>query len=49
MDVAVYLVNHKIGSLEDKAKLLLGACQWGDMDVVKTLVEQHNVKRGNIL
>ncbi len=39
-DVAVYLVNRGCGSDE---KLLCAACKHGKLDVVKELVEQHQV------
>ncbi len=42
-DVALYLLNHGSGSDENKAKLLCRACYWGELDVVKELVEQHKV------
>ena len=43
-DVGLYLVKHHGYSEEqDKAKLLCKACRWGNLDVVKELVEQHNV------
>ncbi len=42
-DIALYLVNRGCGSDEDKAKLLCEACKHGQLDIVKELVEQHNV------
>ncbi len=41
--IPLYLVNRGCGSDEDKAKLLRAACEHGKLDVVKELVEQHNV------
>ena len=43
-DVGLYLIKHN-GCVDeqDKAKLLCKACQRGNLDVVKELVEQHNV------
>ena len=38
---ALYLINH--GLHDEQHKLLCEACKWGDLDVVKKLVEQHNV------
>ena len=40
---ALYLINHGVDDEQDKAKLLCKACEWGKLDVVKELVEQHNV------
>ena len=42
--VGLYLIKHH-GCVDeqDKAKLLCKACQRGNLDVVKELVEQHNV------
>ena len=42
--VGLYLMKHH-GCVDeqDKAKLLCKACQRGNLDVVKELVEQHNV------
>ena len=43
-DVGLYLIKHHCGGDEqDKAKLLCKACKWGNLDVMKELVEQHNV------
>ena len=43
-DVGLYLIKHHgCGDEQDKAKLLCKACRWGNLDVVKELVEQHNV------
>ena len=43
-DVGLYLIKHHgCGDEQDKAKLLCKACKWGNLDVVKELVEQHNV------
>ena len=42
--VGLYLIKHHGWSDEqDKAKLLYKACKWGRLDVVKELIEQHNV------
>ena len=43
LNTALYLTNHGVGDEQDKAKLLCEACKWGKLDVVKELVEQHNV------
>ena len=43
LDVGLYLINFGCGNDNDKAKLLFGACQWGRLDVVKELVEQHKL------
>ncbi len=49
-DVALCLVKHGCGSDEDKAKLLCSACYFAKLDVVKELVEQHNVDpKGEII
>ena len=43
-DVGLYLIeHHDCGDEQDKAKLLCKACIWGNLDVLKELVEQHNV------
>ena len=41
-DVALYLINHGCGGDEDKDRLLCRACEWGRLDVVKELVEEHH-------
>ena len=42
--VGLYLIKrHGCLDEQDKAKLLCKACQRGNLDVVKELVEQHNV------
>ena len=42
--VGFYLMKHYgCGDEQDKAKLLCKACEWGNLDVVEELVEQHNV------
>ena len=43
LDIALFLTNHGVDDEQDKAKLLYKACEWGNLDVVKELVEQHNV------
>ena len=44
VDVALYLMNRGCTcSDDDKVKLLCKACSGGYLDVVKKLVEQHNV------
>ena len=42
IDVALCLINHGCGDVENKNKLLCGSCEWGRLDVVKELVEEHN-------
>ena len=43
-DVGLYLIKHHgCGDEQDKARLLCIACLCGNLDVVKELVEQHNV------
>ena len=43
-DVGLYLIKHHgCGDEQDKAKLLCKACKQWNLDVVKELVEQHNV------
>ena len=47
--VALFLFNHSSGSDEDKDKVLMQACESGELNAVKKLVEQHNVNpRGEI-
>ena len=43
LNIALYLTNHGVVDEQDKARLLCKACEWGNLDVVKELVEQHNV------
>ena len=43
LNTALYLVTHGYGGDEDKVKVLCKACDWGKLDVVKELVEQHKV------
>ena len=43
-DVGLYLIKrHGCDDEQDKAKLLYKACERGNPNVVKELVEQHNV------
>ena len=42
--VGLYLIEHcGCSDEQDKAKLLCKACERGNLDVVKELVERHNV------
>ena len=42
--LGLYLIKHHgCGDEQDKARLLCKACEWENLDVVKELVEQHNV------
>ncbi len=43
MDVALYLMSRGCGYNSDKEKLLCAACRWGNLNLVKKLVEQHKV------
>ena len=43
LDTALYLVNYGVDDEQDKARLLCVACEWGNLGVVKELVEQHDV------
>ena len=43
LDIALFLINHGVDDEQDKARLLCEACEWGNLDVVKELVEQHIV------
>ena len=38
-----YLICHGSGTHKDKAKLLCEACHWGYLNIVKELVEQHQI------
>ena len=43
-DTAAFMImNHGCGSDNDKALLLCGACRWGKLDMVKELIEKHNL------
>ena len=42
-DIALYLVNNGYCDKQDKEKFLYKACYLEKLDVVKELVEQHNV------
>ena len=41
--VPLYLINRGCGSDKDKARLLCGACLFGDIDIVRELVEKHKI------
>ena len=41
--VAHYLVKHGYSSSKERDMLLLGACRWGKLDLVKEIIEQHKV------
>ena len=43
IDVSVYLIRKGYGSKKDAGRLLCGGCQYGRLDIVKELVEKHNV------
>ena len=43
LNMALVLINHGVDDQQDKARLLCEACYWGRLDVVKELVEQHNL------
>ena len=43
LDIALFLINHGVDDEQDKARLLCEACELWNLDVVKELVEQHNV------
>ena len=43
LNVALFLTNHGVDDEQDKARLLCKACELWNLDVVKELVEQHNV------
>ena len=42
-DIAHYLLSCGYGDDEDRVKWLYKACRWGKLEVVKELVERHNV------
>ena len=43
-DIAALLVMiFGRGSVEDKARLLCGACYWGKLVMVKELIKKHNL------
>ncbi|XP_064387909.1 alpha-latroinsectotoxin-Lt1a-like isoform X2 [Halichondria panicea] len=48
VDVVLYLMSRGCCGDEDKADLLRGACFWGQLGVVKELVEQHKVDAKNV-
>ena len=41
--IAHYLLSCGYGDKEDRVKWLYKACRWGQLEVVKELVERHNV------
>ena len=41
--IAHYLLSCGYGDEEDRVKWLYKACWWGKLEVVKELVERHNV------
>ena len=43
LDLGLYLINHGCGGAEGKVTLMFEACSWGNLDVVKKLVEVHKV------
>ena len=43
LNAALFLINHGVDDEQDKANVLCEACKWGNLDLVKKLVEQHNV------
>ena len=43
LDLPLYLINSGYGDMEKKAELLFRGCYYGKLDVVKEMVEQHNV------
>ena len=43
LNTALFLINHGVDDEQDKARLVCEACLLGNLDVVKELVEQHNV------
>ena len=43
LNTALFLINHGVGDEQDKANVLCEACKQGNLDLVKKLVEQHNV------
>ena len=48
-EVALYLFNYSSGSDQDNDKVLMQACESGELNVVKKLVERHNINpRGEI-
>ena len=42
-DVALYLIDHDCGGDQERDQLLIEACYWGKVDMVKELVERHKV------
>ena len=42
-DIAHYLLSCGCGDKENRIKWLYKACRWGTLDIVKELVERHNV------
>ena len=43
LDLPLYLINSGYGGIEKKTELLFRGCYYGQLDVVKEMVEQHNV------
>ena len=42
-DIASYLLSCGYGDVEDRVKWLYKACRWGQLEVVKELVDTHDV------
>ena len=42
-NIALYLLSCGYGDDEGRVKWLYKACSWGELEVVKELVERHNV------
>ena len=43
LGIALYLINHGVDDEQDKARVLCEACKSRNLNVMKELVEQHNV------
>ena len=44
MDVALYLLDHGFSDDRDRAMILCAACEYGDLDVVKKMIEDYKTE-----
>ena len=44
MDVALYLLDRGFNDDTNRAKILCAACEYGDLDVVKKMIEEYKTE-----